>query len=597
MNKKVKIAVLVLSLALMSWMGMEMFSRTQQELLWGYRPLFLFIGFWTFVVIGRRTFWKKRDTDWNLLGLSTLSGIILAVGFPDLIPMPLLLFVGFIPLLLVEKKLADRQEGTDKKTLFRYAYHTFVVWNIIATYWVANTAFAAGIVAIWTNSLLMCIPWLAFHQTKKVLPKLGYPSLIAYWIAFEYLHLNWEVSWPWLTLGNGFAEYPSWIQWYEYTGVFGGSLWILVLNILLFKWWLAFKEAKKLGYKGLILPIVLILFPIGFSLMTYFDQEDKGETAEVVVVQPNFEPHYEKFTINKTAQLNRFLELSKQQVDENTDYLVFPETSFGLINADRIENERTIQALRTFLADYPKLKLITGLSSYHVFDALEPHTRAARESKNNKGEVFYYEVQNSAVQIQANQDSIPLYVKSKLVPGAEILPYREVLFFLKPIVDQLGGSMSGHAVQERRSVLSSTSGKIAPAICYESVYGEYSTGYIDAGAEAIFVMTNDGWWDNTAGHRQHLIFSSLRAIETRRSVARSANTGISAFINQRGDILQPTKYGEAIAIKGEIKLNTEKTFYVLWKDIIARIAIFMTIIFFLNTFVKSQIKNKRESTN
>ena len=90
---------------------------------------------------------------------------------------------------------------------------------------------------------------------------------------------------------------------------------------------------------------------------------------------------------------------------------------------------------------------------------------------------------------------------------------------------------------------------MAPVICYESVYGEYSTGYIKKGAQAIFIMTNDGWWDNTAGHRQHLYFASLRAIEARRAIARSANTGISAFVNQRGDILQPTRYDEPIAIK------------------------------------------------
>ena len=138
--------------------------------------------------------------------------------------------------------------------------------------------------------------------------------------------------------------------------------------------------------------------------------------------------------------------------------------------------------------------------------------------------------------------------------------------------------------------MSSSRARIAPVICYESIFGEYHNGYIKKGAQAIFIMTNDGWWDNTAGHRQHLYFASLRAIETRRGIARSANTGISAFVNQRGDILQPTKYGEAVAIKGSLHLNDAITFYVRWGDIIARVALFLTAIFLLNTIVKGKLK-------
>lgn len=588
MNKLTKFGILGVLILIAAWTGWDMINRGNQELLWGYRPLVLFLSLWAFIVLGRRFTFKKLDKDWHLLGLSSLSGVLLAVGFPDVIPIPLLLFVGFVPLLMVEKILADRAETTDKKALLRYGYNAFVIWNVLATYWVANTAFIAGIVAIWVNSFFMCIPWLVFHQTKKVMPRLGYIALVVYWISFEYLHLNWEISWPWLTLGNGFAEFPSWVQWYEYTGVFGGTVWILGLNILLFQWWTKYSADKSIAYKGLILPALLILIPIAVSLLMYSNYEEKGEATEVVVIQPNFEPHYEKFNISENAQLTRFLQLAERELDEDTDYLVFPETAFGLLNADKLNQERLIARMRTFLEQYPNLKLITGLSTYNIFDEGEPHSRAVRESSRN-GNTFFYEVQNVAVQIQAGEEDIPLYVKSKLVPGAEILPYREVFFFLEPLADLLGGSLAGHAIQDKREVLSSNSGKIAPVICYESVYGAYSTGYIRAGAQAIFVMTNDGWWDNTAGHRQHLLFSSLRAIETRRPVARSANTGISCFINQRGDILQPTNYDEPIAIKGEILLNDEITFYVKWKDILARISLFMMAIFLLNTLVKSRL--------
>ncbi|MBK8704010.1 MAG: hypothetical protein IPN33_10570 [Saprospiraceae bacterium] len=141
----------------------------------------------------------------------------------------------------------------------------------------------------------------------------------------------------------------------------------------------------------------------------------------------------------------------------------------------------------------------------------------------------------------------------------------------------------GHATR----TIHFNSGKagIGPAICYESVFGEYFTGYIRKGAQAIFIMTNDGWWDNTAGHRQHLWYASLRAIETRRSIARAANTGISAFVNARGDISQPTAYGEQAAIRQKITLSDQRTLYVKWGDMIARIAIFLALLWLLNTIV------------
>lgn len=107
-------------------------------------------------------------------------------------------------------------------------------------------------------------------------------------------------------------------------------------------------------------------------------------------------------------------------------------------------------------------------------------------------------------------------------------------------------------------------------ICYESVYGEFVNGFIKNGANAIFIITNDGWWGNTAGHRQHMLFSVIRSIETRRSIARSANTGISCFVNQRGDISQRTEYWEPAVISSDINLNDKITFYVRYGDYIAR---------------------------
>jgi apolipoprotein N-acyltransferase len=107
------------------------------------------------------------------------------------------------------------------------------------------------------------------------------------------------------------------------------------------------------------------------------------------------------------------------------------------------------------------------------------------------------------------------------------------------------------------------------------------SSYVNKGADAIFIMTNDGWWEDTPGYRQHLAYARIRAIENRRSIARSANTGSSAFINQRGDLIAPTGWWEAISIKADIHLNKTKTYYTENGDYIGRIAGFVGVLMLL----------------
>jgi apolipoprotein N-acyltransferase len=176
------------------------------------------------------------------------------------------------------------------------------------------------------------------------------------------------------------------------------------------------------------------------------------------------------------------------------------------------------------------------------------------------------------------EGEISVYYKSKLVPGAEIFPYQKFLPFVAPLIKKLGGPSGKWVTQEERSVFSKDDVNVAPVICYESIFGEYCGEYVKKGANLIFIVTNDGWWDNTAGHRQHLYFASLRAVEQRRSIARSANTGISCFINQRGEILQPTEYGEEAAINATILANDEPTIYNKYGDMVGRIALLLSLI-------------------
>jgi apolipoprotein N-acyltransferase len=104
------------------------------------------------------------------------------------------------------------------------------------------------------------------------------------------------------------------------------------------------------------------------------------------------------------------------------------------------------------------------------------------------------------------------------------------------------------------------------------------------------IITNDAWWGNTPGYRQHLSYASLRAIETRRAIARCANTGISAIISPSGEIIQPTPWWEPAVIEGEIPLRDDITFFVAHGDFIGRICTFLFCLLLLSLAVRFSIR-------
>ncbi|MCH2042848.1 MAG: apolipoprotein N-acyltransferase [Saprospiraceae bacterium] len=597
--------LLIAILGIGTGIGILMYMRqlTESKELWGSLPLWFWISFWTgtlFLVSARKS-WKNIQ----LILASSAAGVLLSLGF---VPMPFFvtMFIGFIPLLWVERQLIANHSGTRTGQIFLYSFNTFLIWNFLSTYWVINTGFVAGMIANVLNAVLMTIPFMFYHIARQYHdPKVGAIALVSYWLAFEYGHMQWEISWPWLTLGNSFAHMPWAVQWYEYTGVFGGSLWILGLNVILaqrFFTVLDQLEDKSLGNivqsfakAWLWQPLLLLSLPIVVSVITYFTyNEGTGKEIEVVSVQPNYEPHYEKFNYAKYSeadQLNRCLDLASPLLSPATDYLLLPETMFWGIDLDRMEASKMIRLMQDFVKQYPNLNIIVGVSAAQLFNSTKGYVPPkAKETKYRIDGEYYdrIETYNVALQINNESDSIPVYKKSKLVVGAENIPYVSKLPMFKNLILDLGGASGmGLGTQAYRTAFNSKAGRVGPLICYESVYGGFVTNYISRfGAQVLFVVTNDGWWDNSPGHVQHMHFSRLRAIENRRSVVRSANTGISCFINSKGDIISQTKYDEPIALKEKIRLDDRITFYTKYKDLIARISILMAALLALSSFVK-----------
>ena len=590
MSKKTKYISILVTAILLLCVGYDMNVLAVNEGFWGYRPMYFLLLLTSLIVLIRSRFFFANPWRIRWTSLSTVSALFLYLGFPTM-PFTPMLFIAFVPLLVAEHEISQMEKKPFWKVAL-YSYHTFLVWNILSTFWVSNSSLGGGIFANFVNAALMTIPFMLYSFTKKYLKSsLHAWAFIGFFIAYEKLDQYWELTWTWLTLGNAFAQYPSWAQWYEYTGVFGGSLWILLVNFLLFDLVVTHKM-WNLKWKQLKYPTFLVLLPLVISISMYALHTDKGVDQKVLVIQPNYEPHYEKFTVSPREQLRKMTDQISSKIDEDTDYALLPETVLRNVDLNEGKNKGFVRVLSNEFKLYPELKIVTGASAYiQSRDSLEIPRRTRRKFIS-QGKPIYIESYNAAIQISENIDTVQYYKKSLLVPGTEIFPYSTLFFFMENFINSMGGTVAGNGIQEQRSVFwnQDKSLAVAPVICYESIYGEYCTEYIRKGANAIFIATNDGWWDDTPGYRQHLKFASLRAIETRRSIARSANTGSSAYINQRGDILEATNYEEDAVLNSSIKFNDEITFYTLWGDMIARIAILISMLLLLNAIVHKYTK-------
>jgi apolipoprotein N-acyltransferase len=537
--------------------------------------------------------------------LAVLSAFLLWLAWPPIPYTTPLLFIGLVPLLIAIAAIKNDAEGRKGKRIFNTAFLTFLVWNTASIYWVYNAisaynnavvAFLVSLIPFGLGALLMTAAiWLfhklSFHVSKKV----SYLGLITFYIAMEYLHQSWDLAFPWMTLGNGLSEMHQLAQWYDYTGVYGGSLWILLSNILAYEAFLAFKMHK--GYQAIrpaIIWLAVLIIPAGLSITKYLGFVEKRVPINVVTVQPNIDP-YQKFgAISASEQLHILTQLSDSVAQVNTEYFLWPETAVpNFSDEEKIRNTQDYSSLQQFISKYKNGTLITGIESTRKYN--DQKTPTAQLDPNTG---MYKDTFNAAMQIE-NSSNVQFYHKSKLVPGVEKMPFPGFFSFLAPVFSELGGSVGGFGWQDAPSVFYSQNGVgVDPVICYESIWGDWVRRSVKQGAQFIAIITNDGWWGNTSGKDQHLLYAKLRAIENRRWVVRSANTGISAFINQRGDIVKQSKWWTKTALKADINLNDDLSFYTKNGDIIAVLSAAIAIIlaFLIPYYNFSSNRKKRQAT-
>ena len=547
---------------------------------------------------------SRKSVHIYILGWILISSLLLSLPF--LVDhLGFLALFGMVPLFFIE----DICRKHDVKGATWYYYLLFVVWNTITTYWVSYATLPGGIAAILLNAFQMSLVFWFYRLFKRQILKrdgaskesfIPYLFFIVTWLGWEHYYFDAEVSWPWLVLGNAFAGSIKSVQWYEYTGTLGGSLWILLSNVLLYR--IIVKEAgrdKDAGeskyqrrqryalYGGYA---ALIILPFVISFMMFSSYEEKEDPCEFVLLQPNIEPYQDKFnTLTRDEQDDILFRLAERGVTPQTSFVVAPETFTWFINEDAPYTCPTVRRMGAFVKKYPQANFITGAVTMRQYV-----TRNAPSLTAKKGRGYWYDTFNASVMMDSS-GRCDFFHKSKLVVLTEFIPYPKLLAPINKLAIELGGATGSYGTQPEITIFEGSDGtKIGTAICYESVYGDYYRDYILKGAQVMSIITNDGWWSNTPGYRQHLRYASLRAIETRRSIARSANTGISAFINQRGERVAELGWWHEDCLTGSINLNNELTFFVRHGDFIGRISTFMFTLLALLYFTIAVTKRAKK---
>ena len=526
---------------------------------------------------------RTADVKFNRLKL------IVCVFLPALLfwlawePMPFtpLVFIAFVPFFY----LAEWGRSTSKGKNFGVLFLALMLWNISTTWWVWFASDVGAIAMLILNSLLMYLPfglsrWL---QRKKWFIWDAKWLFIALWLLYEYGHHRWDLSWPWLTLGNAFSGMPWYVQWYEITGTLGGTALILSVNVLVYQALMNDQSnAKRSWIMRFRLPIGIVsifglLSVLLGQLASDFVYQKKSKLKQpyrVVAIQPNYDPYDEKFVLDPMQMVRDMAKTSDSAGP--ADCILWPETSLvGNIDVGSPAQDMQVSYLmHHWLKNGPAdnaagdssqnhsraagpLSMLIGSNMIHWYSWMgkgKPDV-AARQSSNLE---YWYTLHNSALWIQPELSIHPIgsdpfkherlrgsmatgdiqfYHKSKLVPGTEQLPFVTVLPFLERLAISLdensaSGTLGKNATAKALGVSNS---KVAPIICYESIYGDYVSEYVKDGASWLAVITNDAWWNNTPGHKQHFSYAKLRAIEQRKWVVRSANTGISGFIDPLGN--------------------------------------------------------------
>jgi apolipoprotein N-acyltransferase len=511
-----------------------------------------------------------------------LQAVLLNLAWPPH-QSTVLVFAGLVPLFFLH-----RSHGVNPAGIFLLSWLSFFLFHLLAAWWMYSSTVAGSLMAHMVNSFCMAavlLGWSVMDRSLKAGPVLSFFILASFWISFEWLHHRWDIAWPWFTLGNVFSDRTSWIQWYSYTGVLGGSLWILGVNFLISEFIVkAIRYKPVVGFPWGVAAIIIAVIPVIISSLMVLPPQMK-QSYNILIVQPDIDPVTEKFDqMSEEQQLGKAIGLLETVDLQHVDLVVLPETLLTqAINEDSLNQSFSLQRLKSAILSRSDAALVVG--AYTRKPASEVPEEASVSPENGNAYVLY----NSALYL--SNDTVLVYHKSQLLPLVEKQPFSWVMAPFRNLIERSGGFFGSYGT--RAEALEFGLGdtvNLFPVICFESVFGHRVRNRNNDKPAILVTLTNDGWWGSSGGYLQHLNYARLRSIENRMWNIRAANTGVSAIIDPHGNIVKQTNYGTEELLSAEVPAIKPGTFYAKYGDLMgigAGISTFLLgIIHLINRLVK-----------
>lgn len=418
-------------------------------------------------------------------------------------------------------------------------------------YWVAGVMATFGdmsratgvaialLLVVWLAMYPALFAWVVGTGVRAAGPRALWAAPLV-WSATELSRGRFVPGFPWVPLGNSQIDVTPIAQAASVVGIYGLSAIVALAGVALA--WLFVGPAGR----SRLLPVAAVAVFIG-GLALWGHQRvsagvllAQGTPLRVALIQGNVPQGQKWDAAFADAIYQRYLALSRRGVAQGATLVMWPES-----------------ATPFFLEEHPAseaMRLLARESGARLF--------VGSDQREHGSNAPYY---NAGFLIQPTGSVGGVYRKMFLVPFGEYVPFKDLLFFAGPLVEQVGGFSPGRTL----TIFHLREGTFSTGICYEVVFPELTRAAVRQGSQLLTTITNDAWFGRSSAPWQHLAMARMRTIETGRFMARSANTGISALVDPYGRLIQSTPLFEEAVSVGEVRLLDGTTPYVMIGDVVA----------------------------
>jgi len=498
--------------------------------------------------------------------LACASGLLLPLCFPKF-DFGLLAWIALIPLHLTLDHIPKRRAFWLGWLSGTIGFTGIMVWVVTAmtTYGKVPLPISYGILLLLTAYLgayvgvyALSVIWL-----RELIPRYGIFFAPCVWVGLELLRTYAFSGLPWCLLGYSQYRQIELIQIADHLGVYGVSFLIVLVNVTLAElssWLMPFFR----GFRPAKLPWELVTMTV---LLTFLSWEygqwiSSGapladlprSTITIGVVQPNIDQAVKWDVAFRDQTMERFDRLTAR-LGTDADLVVWPEAATPFL----LEREKDYQLQLIAWADRAKAPILLGSPALRFYPDRRPY------------------LLNSAYLLSPDGILQGRYDKHHLVPFGEYIPLKSsLLFFLDKLVEGIGDFEAGPGSTVLSLTPKATLEGSAPrplkfgvAICYEVIFPDLVSRFAANGAEFLVTITNDGWFGPSSAPAQHFAMVVFRSVENHLAFARSANTGISGFVDPFGRIIQATPLFTEASLQSTVTAWQPRTFYSQNGDVFA----------------------------